>query len=1098
MSSVQLQLPILVQNIKVDERWQYYIRPLFFQSPIATDRRYEAALQQFRKELRAYFRDFKLRRDNMEQLFWFRFSPKMQSFKPQLKFLLEKEQLFQGRFHILYFQLQEQGIVCLPSFQSYCFLVDAERQKPSDILAQTKEVIEELLLMELEEGSSLEELQQFCLQRSEFVQELQMRISLEQGDFSFEATAGSDMMAFFQAPTSFDGADELERLGRNLNNFYPSELQRAFEREELIKELYPLVYGPNNQPLVLIGEAGVGRHSLIEEMVYRYMQKGEEELPEEEEIIWRLDPIRVISGMSIVGMWQKRMEAIVEELRSPKGYRNKQLSHKLVIDNPLALVRIGKTAQNSMTLADLLKPYLEQQAFQLILIANSEEWKLLQEKDRRFTELFQLKRIPAAKEEEAARMLLGLRKELELQEACSISVPALQQMLNIHHNYFKKRALPGSVAKMMRQLARKLQGQSIDVEEVQEEFKEYTGLASPILDDNYQLEAEELRKNISARLIGQEQAVERLSQLIHLLKAKLQNPNRPLASFLFIGPTGVGKTEAAKVICDYLTGDPKQLIRFDMNEYNDYNASSRLLGSYNQPEGQLGAKLRYNPFGILLFDEIEKAHPLVHDLLLQVLDDGRLSDALGRPIDFSNTIIIMTSNIGAEDLDRRLGFGNSPDEQAAIYRRAVENFFRPELINRIEEIVIFNSLELPHILQIAQLQIKQLLSRDGFVRRTSILNISAAALEWVANRGYSKRMGGRALKRQIERDLTAFTAEELLKTTGEQPVIFDIQLKEDKLQARIEELRFIQRLEQSGLPNMQQQKGPYAYKDLLRKVEQMQGLLRESQEEESHFYSSQPAQEQWHFFQLKEQLEQSKERLQHLLLEFKSLRLEVTPLRLKNSGTRSLLYQKAAASQEQLKQEAVFEDAALAELRYVYQNAPDQFDRSQSLYLQQLLKVTYLSMACRLALQEETDAICLHFESAIEGQGQKEIDYLQTNYARLLEYLDLNYRMQPQKIWVEGYALYDLFKKEEGYHLFYRPQQTALPIRLRIQFQEEPLSSSPLEIIRLYDIWMGEEQARSTLTDLRTAYTNQAQISPEELAVLLYIALDPSDKQLYI
>jgi len=142
MSSVQLQLPILVQNIKVDERWQYYIRPLFFQSPIATDRRYEPALQQFRKELRAYFRDFKLRRDNMEQLFWFRFSPKMQSFKPQLKFLLEKEQLFQGRFHILYFQLQEQGIVCLPSFQSYCFLVDAERQKPSDIVAQTKAVIE--------------------------------------------------------------------------------------------------------------------------------------------------------------------------------------------------------------------------------------------------------------------------------------------------------------------------------------------------------------------------------------------------------------------------------------------------------------------------------------------------------------------------------------------------------------------------------------------------------------------------------------------------------------------------------------------------------------------------------------------------------------------------------------------------------------------------------------------------------------------------------------------------------------------------------------------------------------------------------------------
>ena len=265
--------------------------------------------------------------------------------------------------------------------------------------------------------------------------------------------------------------------------------------------------------------------------------------------------------------------------------------------------------------------------------------------------------------------------------------------------------------KILRQLAIKHKFGVVDADEVRTEFQEFSGMHQDIFDENYTFEENEVHDKIAANLVGQKAAVESLTNVIEIVKAKLNNPDKPLSSFMFIGPTGVGKTQAAKVLTEYLMGDVDSMIRFDMNEYIDAGAVQRLTGDYYNPEGQLTGKVRYRPFGVLLLDEIEKAHPKVHDLLLQVLDDGRLTDSLGRTVDFTNMIIIMTSNVGARQASMRLGFKTSERDETAVYRKAVENKFRPEFINRIDKVIVFNPLDKNAIKKIVKLQLETLSER---------------------------------------------------------------------------------------------------------------------------------------------------------------------------------------------------------------------------------------------------------------------------------------------------------------------------------------------------------------------------------------------------
>ncbi|MCH2043687.1 MAG: AAA family ATPase [Saprospiraceae bacterium] len=1123
MSQVNINVPVLVSQTKVDKLIHYHIRPIFFAYPMVSARRFDSAVAKFKKEVRSHFKTFILTQSNAPNLLWYLFNPKLQHKTIPLEFNAGK-QYVKGNFNIVHFKLQGKLYACLPDFSSYVFLLPDATMKKKAIYHYTLGIIEKLIRV-YKKGQNIDTwpMEQHYAKKGNFITSLEFETRVEDGAFNFEGTSTDWMFAFFGGTQEFKGYAELPKVGVNLNNLYPTELRRAFYREEQVKQLDTIIYQRENAPIVLIGEEGTGKHTLVQEVIYRYLDRNKH-ISKREKLhqFWQVDPTRVIAGMSIVGMWQKRFEAILHHLRNRLKSSH---SDKLMIDNVVALLRIGKSAQNSMTLSDVLKPYLEKRQLQIILVATPEEWKIVQEKDRRFTDLFQTIRVQEPDHITSVKMVLEQRKILEIENHCTISVPAIRELFVIHRNYFKRRALPGNVCKLLVQLAVKYKMQTIDVEQAQAEFKDYSGLNVEILDSSYTFEEDEVRKNIEAALIGQPQAVDSLTEVIHKVKAKLNNPRKPLGSFLFIGPTGVGKTEAAKTICRYLLGSEDKLMRFDMNEYIDASALSRLIGDYSNPEGQLTGKIRYNPFGVILFDEIEKAHPKIHDLLLQVLDDGRLTDSLGRTVDFANTIIIMTSNVGAKESTQQLGFQRDSMDYSSVYQKAVEQFFRPEFVNRIGKIVIFNALKLEHILDIAKLQIKNLLRRDGFVRRTTVLNISPQALQWVARRGYNSKMGGRALKRQIEKDLTTFTADQLIKTKVDTPIIFDLYLENERLKPKIEILDFADPLEDDWMPQIPEDnsyKLKQGYGHLLNELEQLEReiLSQEDNYWEEDYEDEENSQEDtgdvmisygdegdldWQYYEFKNRLAEKKEHIRRILLGFKSKYLDnftTNAFRLKNSGFRTILaerrYTKTKRSIERiLLKDKLFQKSALDELKYVYQNAPQQFNKMQSIYIQDIMDVAFMRLMSKQIHEVEMDVIEICISSAISNQGEEEMSYLSDLYLNVLSKFDgfnikkLKSSKQKPKLLFEGPSAYNLIVGEQGYHLFYKAHQNPLPIKVHLKKQNSTATKANFMVVRLYDIWLGSQKKNSTLTDLRTGYTNQANINSDEFKIFLYAGLDP-------
>ncbi len=262
-----------------------------------------------------------------------------------------------------------------------------------------------------------------------------------------------------------------------------------------------------------------------------------------------------------------------------------------------------------------------------------------------------------------------------------------------------------------------------------------------------------MRDKLQAQVVGQTEAVEALADVVSVAKARLNDPDRPLAAFLFLGPTGVGKTECAKAIARTLFGEADRLLRFDLNEYNQPGAAARLVGTFSQPEGLLTSAIRRQPFAVVLLDEIEKADPEVFDLLLQLLGEGRLTDSLGRTADFTSALIVMTSNLGVREAEGNLGFVPEADRSFA-YTRAAERFFRPEFFNRLDRVIPFRKLVPEEMGRIARRLVAEVLSREGFAQRKCVLNVAPDALDRVVRAGYDPALGARAMKRAVERELT--------------------------------------------------------------------------------------------------------------------------------------------------------------------------------------------------------------------------------------------------------------------------------------------------------------------------------------------------------
>ncbi len=1077
------------------------MRPLFRAYPLVGDIRFETCLQKLKKEIRLQLRSYQLSRSNASELHWYQFNPSVKYIPYKLELILNRKS-FKGDFGLVTFVFKEKRFILLPSFKNFLFIAEHEEMSEGMIINAAVEKSIKLAKKWFKESEGEIEDEIDTNAKKEFLHSMKFDVRIGKTPFQFEQVRQDWFFAASQGAETFDGAFEIEKVGNDLNEKYPNQLKKAFFREDYVENIYNLLYKKQNVSFALIGKIGSGRHTLIESAISQYLESFKTLDFHKAQKIWRLDPNRVISGMSVVGWWQKRFEAILDFIRSRQGKNG--LPDHLLIDNPISLLRIGQSSQNKLTLSDVLKPYIEKRNIQTILIATQEEWKTVQEKDRRFADLFQVFRLSEPNYEIAFRMAIAYRRYLENLEKCEIAIKAINQLFYFHRNYLKKEALPGGVINIMNQLAAKYRGRMISDAEVIDEFEFISGLQPVVFDQAITFEEGAVESALKQQLIGQPKAIEALANGIHTIKAKLNDPSKPLYSFMFIGPTGVGKTQAAKALNNYLLEREDDLIRFDMNEYIDWTATNRLIGDEGNPEGLLTSRVRFRPFSVILLDEIEKAHSSVLDLLLQVLDDGRLTDSLGRTTDFSNTIIIMTSNVGAKQASNQMGFQLNKQDDQAIYRKSIENYFRPEFINRIDKIVVFSPLQLEDIYNIARMQIRDLLKRDGFVRRTTMLNISEEALKWVARRGFDARMGGRALKRQIERDLTSLSADQLLNKLDDNPIILDVVIKNESLFPKISELNFVNPLEDNWLPKLPPpEKGGHFYQKLIHRIESLEAKLENSlgsrrQEEDSVivFDDQNKPSLNYEYYGIKELINETKEKLVNLKLGYRSHYFRenpASPLRLKGAYTSSIVWKTDNASKgyRNVLKDRLFQQEGIIELRENYFYGSPEFDSLKTEYLESFLTVAFIQLFVEHLVQfNGNNEVQLAVRSCITGRGKEEVQYLSKLYQQLLNTLDLDFDFDKNNhtFSFQENAYSALFRGEQGIHLFYPNQEPPLPIQVSINKKDDNTKGS-LSIVRLYD-------SERTITDIRTNFSNSYDINIAELQLLIFAGFEKRFRKL--
>ncbi len=434
-------------------------------------------------------------------------------------------------------------------------------------------------------------------------------------------------------------------------------------------------------------------------------------------------------------------------------------------------------------MADVLKSYLAQHRVHLLAEITPEALAVLRRRDRALAECFHLLPVGAMDESTTLRILQQIVSDIEAERRVYFQPSVLPAILEKMRTLAPHLSFPGKGVEVVKNLSRWSQS-SIQMSSLIAYLKQSTGVSTRMLDPTSRSHIP-LRDSLEQRLVGQPQAIEAVERVAHRACYRLSPNDRPHGVLLFLGPTGVGKTECAKSLNAALFADDSHLLRFDMNEITTSHAAEQLIGTFENPDGRLTAAVRRRPFSVLLLDEIEKAHPDVFDYLLQVIGEGRLTDAHGRTIDFRNTVIIMTSNLGVQEDQSNMGFesqseGLERDRQLA-YERSAQRFFRPEFFNRIDEVVVFRRLERKDIRSIAELQLQQLLQRDGMLRREIFARVQQEVMDWVVERGFDRELGARAIKRALETHLVEPLGDLLSQTSSATSLWADISLRDNKL-----------------------------------------------------------------------------------------------------------------------------------------------------------------------------------------------------------------------------------------------------------------------------------------------------------------------------
>lgn len=594
----------------------------------------------------------------------------------------------------------------------------------------------------------------------------------------------------FGGEEQMDGEQELRKTSRPLHSMYPDDLERAVGRDHEVDELARLLAGSDRRPILLVGPRKVGKTAILHELVWRMCERKKERFGGSREV-WLVSPMRLISGMSYLGQWENRVLAILEHASKK--------DRVLYFDDLLGLFLAGVSSASDLNVAQVLKPVLEKRSVRVIAEITPEAWRVLRERDRAFADLFHVIPIHEPTETETLRILVDVARQLEEEHGCQFGLEVVPTTYELHHRFSSDAAFPGKAAGFLRRLAVRfasMRQHTMTRHFVFHSFQLESGLQTALLDNQRTMDRKTVVQQLANGLQGQDHVLEAFADIVLALKARLNDPKRPLGSFLMLGPTGVGKTQAAKTFSEFLFGSSERLVRFDMNEYVDGRLVSRLTGTPEEPDGLLTAAIRRQPFSVVLFDEIEKAAPEVFDMLLAVLDEGRLTDAMGRVANFTQSVILLTSNLGVREARSRLGFGTDAAAAKAddtIYISAAEKFFRPEFFNRLDRIIPFRSLDRAHLEKIARQLVANIFTRDGLQRRDGVLNISKDAVARLVELGYHPQLGARALKRVVERELAQPIGEKLAAFAPGVPMIANFTTEGNEFAVKLRELHPVER-----------------------------------------------------------------------------------------------------------------------------------------------------------------------------------------------------------------------------------------------------------------------------------------------------------------
>ncbi len=547
------------------------------------------------------------------------------------------------------------------------------------------------------------------------------------------------------------GADQTLRA---IEGTLPIGMPRAGIREQLNQ----LCGGARRQSVMVVGEPGAGKSTAIRRWVADDLEHSGFKLHRDlsrVESVWRVSGKRIIAGMSYLGDWEQRCLDLLAECKKKRAL--------LWLDDIHAFGRLGQTRNSDRNLAEVFRGPVSRGELTMIGECTPSQRQRLEDDAPAFASLFRIVRLPATTNSETTLMMLAEARALEHEYRVRFDAFVYQSILELGGGLYPWTAFPGKALDLLRRLARgATRGDQVSSSDLVNMLAADSGLPGNLLTLEEPIDLEELRASIAAAVIGQPVAVATAVDLVARVRSGLSPSGRPLAVYLFTGPTGTGKTELAKVLARYLYGGISRLIRFDMSEYTTADSAARLIGDLYEPEGQLTGKIRAQPFSIVLFDEIEKAHQSVLYLLLQLFDEGRLTDAAGTTASFANAVVVMTSNLGAKPT-QPIGFGSETRGMMADISRAVRDFFPPELFNRIDAVVPFNPLSPRAAESIATKEMAELFARRGLVERNVFVYASSAVKKRIVRDAFDPRLGARTVKRYLEHEIGGLLVDELTK-----------------------------------------------------------------------------------------------------------------------------------------------------------------------------------------------------------------------------------------------------------------------------------------------------------------------------------------------